>query len=72
MRSIQALSWVGMVKLYIGAPMTMASAARNSFRVDSPNSASCFCAASRSSDGVPPATRLRADRWLMASLARSR
>ncbi len=30
MRSIQALSWLGMVKLYMGAPITTMSAARNS------------------------------------------
>ena len=30
MRSIHALSWVGSVKLYIGAPITIVSAARNS------------------------------------------
>jgi hypothetical protein len=28
MRSIQALSWLGTLKLYMGAPMTMASAAK--------------------------------------------
>ncbi len=32
MRSIQALSWLGIVKLYIGAPSTTMSAARNSFK----------------------------------------
>ncbi len=30
MRSSQALSWLGMEKLYIGAPMTTVSARRNS------------------------------------------
>ena len=30
MRSIQALSWLGSVKLYMGAPSTTISAARNS------------------------------------------
>src|SRR3982074_3639707 len=30
MRSIHALSWLGMMKLYIGAPITTISAAKNS------------------------------------------
>ena len=34
MRSIHALSWVGSVKLYIGAPITTVSAARNSSSTD--------------------------------------
>ena len=44
MRSIQALSWVGSVKLYIGAPITIVSAAKNSSMTDvSANASSVRC-----------------------------
>ena len=55
MRSSQALSCVGTVKLYIGAPITKMSAARNASSASSP--ASLLCGPSG------PPTRTRARGW---------
>ena len=55
MRSIQALSWLGMVKLYMGAPSTTMSAARNSSNTAWPAAKSCCSEGS----GAAPAAAAR-------------
>src|SRR5438067_1111271 len=73
MRSIHALSWLGTEKLYIGAPTTITSAARNWLTSFSEISFSLRCTSDRPSALTPirkPSES--ALRWLGASCARSR
>src|SRR2546430_15769912 len=59
MRSIHALSWLGMVKLYIGAPITTISAAQDSFSLGCPAARGAGHEAFRAAPRLP--ARLRAE-----------
>src|SRR3990167_202699 len=72
MRSIQDLSWVGMLKLYSGAPTTITSAARNWVTSASEMAFSRFCTSVCSAPAGARKPRESADRWLGVSTARSR
>src|ERR1700739_4338541 len=59
MWSIHALSWLGMPKLYIGAPMTRMSALRNSSSTSLPPSSAIPTAPAGAFAGRPVGRRLR-------------